>query len=149
MMATSNLPIYPKTLDGGDVIIQAADASNLKTLYTAPSDGARVTSIAMTSDETANTRVIQFYVNKGSADRLLGTVNLPLNAGFTGQVATIYPLRALLLGFQASGLALGLCVDAFGNPFIQLKGGEILKVKSTSTVAAGKTLTILCEALAF
>lgn len=149
MMATSNLPIYPKTIDGGDVTIVTADASNLKTVYTAPTDGARITSIAVTSDETANARILSFYVNKGSSDRLIGSINIPANSGFNGSAPTIYPLKSTMFGYQTTGMCLGLSCDANGNPYIQLKNGEILKVKSTTTLASGKTITIAVEAASF
>jgi hypothetical protein len=138
----TSTPVYPQVLNSASVIIQPADTTTLKTLYTAPSTGAWCMEIAVTSDETANARILSFYTNEAGTDRLIGSINIPVNSGFNGTAATVYVLKSTQFGYASSGISTGLLMDNNGNPYIQLKASEILKVKSQSTLATGKTITV-------
>ena len=122
-------------LSGAKIV--PADTTTLKTLYTAGSNDAIVKAINVQSTDTA-ARVVQLWVNDGSTDFLIGSVNVPLRSGDNGTAATIDLLGGTLMP--------SLPYDANGKRIIPLPAGYILKVNSQATVTADKTITFVCMA---
>jgi len=117
--------------------ITPTETTTLVTLYTAGSNDAIVKSINVQSTDTA-ARVVQLWVNDGTTDFLIGSVNIPLRSGDNGTAATIDLLGGTLMP--------SLPYDANGKRILILPAGYILKVNSQATVTADKTITFVCMA---
>ena len=116
----------------GSALIQPADTTTLKTVYTVGADGCKITCLQAVSDDSS-ARVLNIYINNGS-DVLLGAVNVPITSGITGLIAAVDLLTATLFP--------GLAYDAMGKKVILLPAGSVIKVSSQTTVTTGKTITI-------
>jgi hypothetical protein len=134
-MAVTATPIYPQTIKNWNVQIALADASNLKTLVTGGTNGSKIESLFATSTETANTRDLQFVLTVSGTDYILDTINVPVNAGFTNNVAPLNILNSTTRFLWAS-------YDAAGNRYLYIASGAVLKVKSLTTLASGKTIQV-------
>ena len=132
-MALTRQPRFVQTDLKEYVKIVNADTSTLKTLVTAPTDGCVIYKINCVSDETSTARDISLWITISSVDYLLTTISLLANSGFTNAATTIDML-------SHSQFANNLPIDANGNRYLPLKSGEVLKVKSGTTVTSGKTL---------
>lgn len=109
----------------------------LKTLYTAPPDGAVVKAINVASLDSV-ARAVSLWIadaNDGN-QRLIGAVNVAANAGNSGTVASV----DLLVGTIFPALPF----DANGKRVIELKGGQILKV-SVPAVTAGTQINVTAQ----
>lgn len=137
-MAKSTALNFTQSLKLASATIQPADTTALKTVFTAGSNDAVVKSLHAVSDETANARVLNLYVNNGATDIYIGSVNVPLSSGFTGAIASVDLLSGTLFP--------GLPYDAQGKRVLPLPAGYILKVSSQSTMATGKTITVTAMA---
>ncbi len=129
-------PVFPQTIKTNVAQILPADTTTLKTLITAPANGVRVDSILISSTDTS-ARDLQLVVTISSVDYVLGTLQIPANAGFTNAVPTI-------AAFQHSQLV-GLNTDVNGNKFLFLASGAVLKVKALTTVTAAKAISVIAQ----
>jgi hypothetical protein len=127
--------MYVQTAQSMAAQILPADTTTKKTLYTAGTQGGVVESLGATNTDTAAATVLQLYVNDGSIDHLIGTVNVPISSGNIITVPTVDILR----NSQIPQLEF----DAFGNKVIKLKAGYILKVAATVTVNSGKAVDVV------
>lgn len=113
--------------------ILTADTTTKKTLYTASADDAVVKSLMATSNDTAAMN-IALYVNDGTLDRWIGTVNVPTLSGTNGTAPAVDLL---------SGTAMpGLTFDQNGKRVLPMKNGHILKAAVLVTVTAAKEVNI-------
>lgn len=131
-MATTNTPIFAQQIINPCVQILPADLSNFKTLRTGSTNGDRIDNlIAVNSDTTA--RVLQFAINNGATDFIIGEVSLPALAGADG-VGTVKGVNVLspanFPGLNANGS-------------LYLQAGYLLKVKSLTTIGAGKQVNLV------
>lgn len=117
--------------------IVAADASGLKTVYTAGSNDSVIKSLQVASDDTT-ARVLNVYINNGSTDYLLGAVSVAIASGTNGTTAAVDLLGGTLMP--------ALPYDANGKRVLPLPAGYVLKVSSQTTVTAAKTVTITAMA---
>lgn len=131
MAVTPNSAVTVQTPKRGMVQIVAADTSSLKTLVTAGANGSKVASVNLASDDTSD-RLVQLYVTRSGTDYLLGTVNVPTLSGTNGTAATVNAMNASMMP--------GLPCDNDGQPYLLLESGDVLKVKTTTTVTAAKTV---------
>jgi hypothetical protein len=133
-------PAFAQTIEVGAAKIVTADASTLKTIYTAGVDGTLIDSILVSSDDTSY-RDLQLWTTIGGVDFLLYTVTIPANSGFTSGV----PIMSLLENARAGSSVFPFgwyVIDANGNKLLRLKALEILKAKVLTTVTAAKTIYI-------
>jgi hypothetical protein len=99
--------------------------------YTAGSNGGRVESLLINSNDTAICNVF-VYIKDGSTIIPLGIVNVPASSGNTAALQNIDAIRG-------SGVTLqGLPLDITGKPYIPLKGSQILKVAVLANMTAAK-----------
>lgn len=133
-MAVTATPIFPQTITTYVVAIANADASTVKTLAAAGTNGTKIEAINVSLTDTT-TRDLQIYATISATNYLLGTVNIPLSSGNTNAVPSIDLLRHSQLPFFA--------YDANGNKYIYLANGTTLSVASGSTVTSGKFLTVV------
>lgn len=136
-MAKSQNLNFTQNVKLSGVKILPADTTALKTLFTAGSNDSVVKAINVQSTDTA-ARVVQLWVNDGSTDFLIGSVNIPLRSGDNGTAATIDLLGGTLMP--------SLPYDANGKRILPLPAGYILKVNSQATVTAAKEITFVCMA---
>jgi len=111
-----------------------ADTTVLATLYTASADDAVVKSLTVRSNDTAGMNVV-VAINNGSADFILGVVNVPINSGSTGAIPSVDLIATALLP--------GLPVDQNGKRILPLAGGYILKVGVLVTITAAKQVDVI------
>ena len=110
-----------------------ANTTVLATLYTASADDAVVKSLMCRSNDTQAMNVV-VAVNNGTADFILGVVNVPINSGSTGAIASVDLLSGTLLP--------GLPYDQNGKRVLPLAGGIILKVGVLVTITAAKQIDV-------
>lgn len=132
-MANSNVPMFIQTINPGFQQILPADTTTLKTVLTGGANGSRVSGITITSTDTV-TRDVQLWVTRSATNYLIGTVNLPINAGNINSATSVAAL--------SSGQILGLPVDSNGNSYIDLKSGDVLAVAALTTVTAAKVISV-------
>jgi hypothetical protein len=130
-MAKQTSLFITKGIQNPCVAILPADTTVLKALYTASADDAVVKSLMLTSSDTAIMNVV-VAINNGSADFILGTVNVPATSGETGAIASVDALSGTLLP--------GLPYDQNGKRVLPLKGTYVLKVGVMVAVTAAKQI---------
>lgn len=124
-MAANTLPIYPDTPVISPVTIVNSDGTNKKTVITAGSNGTRVDSLRVASDDTADATV-SFYVTVGGSDYFLQNVAVPRASGTTGTWVEA-------LSLVNSGL-----------PMV-LAAGASIKCAVSTAVTSGKTMTLVAS----
>jgi hypothetical protein len=132
-MANSNVAMYVQTVQGWPLAIANSDGQTLKTILTAGVNGSRLESLIVASTDTA-ARDLQFSILRSSVNYIIGTVNIPLSSGNINSAPTVNILGA--------GQLPGLAYDAKGNPYMDLKAGDVLQVEALTTVTSGKTISV-------
>ena len=130
MASSANFPAQPLF---GLAQILNADASGQKTLLTAGAAGAKVTSIAAMSDDSS-ARLITLSVLRSAVNYPIAVVSVPANAGTNGTAAAANLLDESLSSWVP--------VDNDGQRYVLLEAGDVLQVKSGSTVTSAKAVTI-------
>lgn len=123
----------PQAMALGLVQIANGDASNLKTALTAAAGGTKVTALQATSTDTL-ARDVQWGVSRGGTFYPRGTATIPINAGSIAATAGVDLLSAANCP--------GLPVDADGTPYVLLKSGDTLDIKSLTTVSSAKAISV-------
>lgn len=118
-------PIYPGTPINPAVQFTISDTTAKKTLYTVGSNGALLSSIVATTNDTTAVN-LQFYIGDGTTDHYIGVVNVPIGSGYT-TVAKVDCLLALLPSYVRALL---------------LQGTYTLKVACLATMTTGKVLDL-------
>ena len=136
-MSVTPTPVFPQTIKNGVVQIQNSDASNLKTIYTAGTNGSAVENLTVSSTDTAS-RDLQLSFLVGGTTYILGTLSIPANSGFTNAVPSV----AILFSTQFPHMS----VDANGNCYLYLASGTTLQAKTLTTVTTAKIISIICQA---
>jgi hypothetical protein len=139
-MAVTATPIFPQAPKVYTAQILPADTTSKKTLCAGGTNGTRIDALNIASTDTSN-RDIQLWMNNGSIDLLLTTLQIPLNAGNANNVAAVDGMR------QANFP--GLSYDANGNPTILVPNGYTLKIACTGTVTAAKEIDAVATASDF
>lgn len=135
-MAKSTNLNFTQNIKAPCVALTSANTTTAATLYTASSDGAVVKSVvASTNDSTAVNLVV--VVNNGTTDFVLGTVNLPINSGYTGAIASVDVL--------GSNLIPGLPRDINNRSVLPLPSGHVLKVGCLATMTSAKVANVIAN----
>lgn len=143
-MTTTPTPIYPQTLYNAVQTITAAETTTIKALTTTQTNGLKVESILVTSNDTS-ARDVCLYMTISSTNYLLIQVQIPITAG---QVNTTPPVN-LLAGGITPGSFPGLPVDGNGNPYIYLPAGATLSVNTPVALTSAKTMNIIATGASF
>ena len=128
-MAMTHEAVYPQTPQNKTAIIVNADGTGKKEVFTAGANGAKISCIAVTSDDTAD-RTLVVYVYDGATDGLIGEVLIPDGSGTNGTDKAVSLLNATSLPFLPADLTL------------PLKAGAILKVAAKVAVTSAKTIYV-------
>jgi hypothetical protein len=129
-MAKTYDAFVPSAINVSAVTIVPADTTTKKTLWTAGSEGGKVTMINSSSDDTA-TKDLQLWLSLSGVDYLLGTKTIPITAGFI----TGTPSFNWLDGIQIPSIP----IDRDGQRYLFVPPSGILKVGATATVTTAKT----------
>ena len=134
-MALSNLPIFPQKIQAWALQLLNATGTTITTLLTAGSNGSVVESLNVTNTDSGVAYTLQFYLNDGTTNHLLGSVNVPLSSGNTTAAPAVDILR--------QGLIPGVVLDANGNYVLNIPSGYALKVAVTVAVTAAKVVDVV------
>lgn len=136
-MAGNTTPIFPGTVQNYRARIQNSDGTTPVTLVTGPTNGCKVESIAVTSDDTSAV-VLQLIATISAVDHILGEVNIPIGSGTNGTAKAINMLNTTDLPWLRS--------DEAGRPYLYVASGTTLKVKAKTTVTAAKFIHLFAQA---
>lgn len=131
-------PTFAKQPRLGAAQILPADASNLKALVTAGSNGSKVVAIHAASTDTSG-RDLQLLVTRSAVNYILGTTTVGALAGNAGGTPAVDLLSTT--NFPTNLFA----VDHDGQHYLNLESGDVLNVKSLTTVTTAKEIDILAE----
>jgi hypothetical protein len=134
-MAVTATPIFAQTIVNGTQTILPADTTTVKAVLAAGTNGTKVEMLAVTSTDTT-ARDLGIYLTISATSYLIGTVSIPITAGFTNAIVTVDILRSTQLPF--------LPFDAMGNRCLYLASGTTLSVGTLTTVTTAKQITITC-----
>jgi hypothetical protein len=127
----SNLAIFPAAINPQVARVQNSDGTNKVTIFTPGASGSIISSINISSTETAVARLFQVYITQSAIDYLLTSINIPVNSGFAATTIPIDLMRSTQFPSNS--------YDPNGNKVLFLKSGQLLKVAlSTGSVTAGK-----------
>lgn len=132
-MAANTSPIFVDNVTGKGTTWTSADAANTKKIIspTIGADGARIHSVGITSTDTA-AKDFAFYLNDGSNDYLIGTIAIPITAGFTNAIAAISVLtQGVLIPWLSPDASL------------LIPAGWSLKAENLAALTAAKTITVV------
>lgn len=135
-MAGTATPIYAQLIVDKPVQILPADTTTLKTIVAGGTNGTKIESLIVTSTDTS-ARDVALYKTISAVDYLLGTVSIPITAGFTNAIPSI----DLLNNPQIPGLS----TDAFGNKYIFVASGTTLKIAALITITAAKAISVIAS----
>ena len=83
MAAANQNPMHPSSTVNPVLEIPVSDTT-VKTYCTAGANGYLVEDIIVVNKDAVNARIIELYLNNGSTDFLIGSANIPANAGVSG-----------------------------------------------------------------
>jgi hypothetical protein len=129
-------PVYFGTIRNYAVRIADTDGTSTLTLYTVPTNGGVVESIAVSGSDTA-ARDVSLIVGKSGADRIIGTKTIPITAGQIAATPAVDLLNLTEMPWAR--------VDANGNRVLYLENGSVLKVKALVTLTAGKFIDFFIQ----
>jgi hypothetical protein len=114
------------------VTIVPADTTTLKTLFTANINDSDVKTINVASDDSAS-RIVKLWITRLAVDYLLGAITIPALSGSDGTAVSIDLINSTSIP--------SLPVDSAGKRYLPLQYGDVVKVSTTTTVTAAKTIT--------
>lgn len=133
MAKNFNLPILLDANNSSQTFVNA-DGTAIKTIFTAGTEGSRVQSVSIVSDDTAPV-VFNVYRNDGITDLQIGEITVPAGAGTDGTTPAVSLLNTTEFPF--------LLTDNNGNFYIELEGTpELITMAAQSAVTAAKTVTV-------
>lgn len=127
-------PIFAGVINLGVAQILPADASTQKTIFTAGASGSKVVACMIATDETA-IRVIQMSILRSAVNYTIGSVSIPIGAGNDGVTPAV--------NFFGTTLIPGFPIDNDAQPYLLLKSGDSLQMKSLTTITAAKIMHIV------
>jgi hypothetical protein len=128
---------YQKFTSADTALTLANLATNPKLLVTGPTDDCKITSIAITSTDTAAKDVVLVHEDASGNRTILGSTNVPIaSGGLTGTNPAVNGLSIANFPF--------LPADAFNNNYLLLKVGCKLYVGIRAALTASLEIHITC-----
>lgn len=127
-MPANTSPIFTLTPRVDGVQYTSTDTTTKKTIFTPGTNGSRIDGITVASTDTAAV-LLNVYLNDGTTDFFLGSVNVPAGTGYSGG-ARVDVLASL--GTPATGA-------------LVLPSGRTLKAACNATMTASKVLDLLVQ----
>lgn len=133
-MAVTSTPAMPQAPNNKCTIIQNSDSTNKVTIFTAGSNGSRLDTVSVATDDTSNV-TLHFWLTDGTTEIRLDTVVITAAYGTNGTNRAVDVLSLLS------------CAKADGDNVRQmwLKTGCILKAAANAAVTSGKYAYVYCE----
>lgn len=138
-LANNEKPKYVVTPKTGVGILNAATAGALGSntngvaIFTASASGSRVSSLMISTDDTAAVNVFLYILGSdGTTVKPIGIINVPLSSGNAANVLAINGLNPNVIP--------GLPLDNTGKPYIELGASEVLKMSCLANMTAAKKL---------
>lgn len=125
---------FTQTLKNPCLSLTSANTTVAATLYTAGANDAVVKSLTVSSNDTSAVNLV-ISINNGTSDFVIGTVNIPINSGYTGAIASVDVLGSSLLP--------GLPRDVNNRAIIPLAAGFVLKVGALATMTAARVCNVV------
>lgn len=133
-MAVTATPVMPQSVNNKCTIIQNSDSTNKVTIFTAGSNGSRLDTISVATDDTANV-TLHCWLTDGTTEIRLDTAVITALYGTNGTNHAV-DVMALLSAAKA---------DGDGIRRMWLKSGCVLKVAANAAVTSGKYAYVYCE----
>lgn len=132
---TNGVTIYTAPTAGTTAITQGNGTTSSGTISIYPvTGGARCSCLIFSTTDTAANNVFLYIKQAGGTVMPIAQINVPLSSGNLASTLTVNGLN--------SAVFVGLPRDAFGNPYIPMQSGDILKASVVAAVTSGKTLYI-------
>jgi hypothetical protein len=131
---TGNNFVSPQTPNRGLVqFTQGIDtAGTFKTLYTAGANGSRCYGEWVSNNDSTTTHAVQTQIQSGAFSYVATSVTTSLSSGYSSGPISL----------MSSTAWPGLPVDQYGNPYIQLASGDLLRVTFLTALSAGAQLNV-------
>jgi hypothetical protein len=128
-------PNYPNTLSCVATRLQNSDGTSFVQLVAGDTDGTKIESIAVTSDDSSD-RVLQLCVSVGAVDYPIGEITIPDGAGTNGIDKAVNLLNTTDLPWLRS--------DGV-NQYLYLVNGMTLKAKSKTAITAARFINVFVQ----
>lgn len=132
--------LFSSAVNVAVVQIVNADASGLKTVFTAGANGSKVTGLFAASDDSS-ARIVEIGITRSGTFYALGAITVAITAGTDGSTAAVNMLDVTKIP--------GLPIDNDSQRYIFLKSGDTLQAKSLSTVTSAKTIHLVATGVDF
>lgn len=132
-MAKQTSLFLPVGANNQSLALTSADTTVATLGFTAGANGSDVKSIVATTTDTVTVNLL-VYVVRGGTNYLLGGVNIPVTAGFTGALPSVDILAAAIIP--------GIPLDSIGKPYLSLASGDTLKFACKATMSGSVTTTV-------
>lgn len=151
---TTNTPIFPQVIQSYVQTYVNADGNTIKPVVTAGSSGTKINWITITNTDPMDGYDIQFYLNDGTNNYLLTTMNVLENSGNSDNyypIVVFQPNNPSMYIFSPMPF---LTFDSNGNYFMYLKAGWSLNAgidpittgfNQQSTVQGSYQVSILAQ----
>ena len=130
-------PIFPQTIKNIAARIANSDSTNKVTIVTGGTNGTKIESLQITSDDSAS-KTLTLWLTKGGVDYLLAIYSIGSNQGNSANTSA-YGILGNIGNTpvpQSTGLILPL--DAMGNKYFMLESGVSLKASVSIAMTSGK-----------
>ena len=134
-MAVTATPIYAQKIQSWAYAFLPAVTTTKETIVSAGSNGSQVTSLFITSNDSAQS--MQFYLYDGTTYHNLAYIAITANAG---TAALTQPVDAFRNVYFA-----GLQLDPFGNKVLNIPSGWSLVASMIAAVNTGKQIDVIAQ----
>ena len=135
-MAVTSTPIYAQKVQSWAAQVLPADTTTKKTIVTAGANGTQLSSLTITSTDTAAQNMI-FWLFDGTTSHQLAYIAIPANSGNTAAAAPVDVFRSLFFP--------GMQLDPFGNKVLNLPSGWTLQGSMVATITAAKVVEVIAQ----
>lgn len=139
-MAVTATPVFvqtPKVTPQN--FVQGTDsAGTYKTIFTAGSDGSKVTAINVTTDDGSATHVLTLALTRSATDYIIGSYTLPINSGTDGSTVGVNMLNG-----GPNTLITALPTDNDGQKYLFLESGDTLRMTFATALTAAKRINVV------
>lgn len=142
-MAVTATPVFIQTPKCGLTnFVQGTDsAGTYKTLISGGTNGTKVTSINVATDDGTATHVLTLAIQRSATNYVIGAYTIPLSSGTSGAIASVDLLRG-----GPANLIPGLAIDNDGNPYIYLQSGDNLVMTFATALTSSKRIDVVTTA---
>jgi hypothetical protein len=132
-MSLGNLPGYIQTLQNWVASINNAAGQTKQTIATGATNGSRILGLIVSSTDTS-ARDIVIGVTISATNYDLGIVSIPAQSGTLDTVPTVFPFKTTQFPY--------LPVDAYGNPYLDIKSTTTFYAYAPVTVTSAKQINL-------